>query len=148
MRSPNGRTSNYNPAEMAGQCTHARRNTGRTSAPSSAANGETACGVPNCTLRQVLEYSAQSTLAHGARRCRAQSRKCTERQVPATARLIRRRNHVECQTRDLPHFSTTAPKGISRNSVGGPATTPVSDCHPSTEFPAKKKGFPSASVFQ
>ena len=31
---------------------------------------------------------------------------------------------------------------------GGPATTPVSDCHPSTEFPAKKKGFPSASVFQ
>ena len=109
MRSPNGRTSNYNPAEMAGQCTHARRNTGRTSAPSSAANGETACGVPNCTLRQVLEYSAQSTLAHGARRCRAQSRKCTERQVPATARSVRRRNHVECQTRDLPHFSTTAP---------------------------------------
>ncbi len=102
-----GRTSNYNPAEMAGKCTHARWNAGRTSAPSSA-NGETACGVPNCTLRQVLEYSAQSTLAHGARRCRAQSRKCTERQVPATAIFVRRRNHAECQTRDLPHFPTTA----------------------------------------
>ncbi len=108
MRSPDGRTSNYNPAEMAGKCTHARRNTERTSAPSSAANGETAYGVPNCTLRQVLEYSAQSTLAHGARRCRAQSRKYTERQVPATAGSVRRRNHAECQTRDLPHFSTTA----------------------------------------
>ena len=29
-----------------------------------------------------------------------------------------------------------------------PVATPVSDCHPSTEFPSRKKGFPSVSVFQ
>ena len=38
--------------------------------------------------------------------------------------------------------------GGSRNLVEEPATTPVSDCLPSTDFPARKKGFLSTSVFQ
>ena len=36
---------------------------------------------------------------------------------------------------------------FSRNPVGEPTTTLVSDCHPSTEFSARKKGFPFVSVF-
>ena len=34
------------------------------------ADGRVSCGVTDCTLRQVLEYSPQSTLADSARRCR------------------------------------------------------------------------------
>ena len=36
-----------------------------------AQSGEVMCGVARSTLRQVLEYSPQSTLADSARRCGA-----------------------------------------------------------------------------
>ena len=34
-------------------------------------DGQTPCGMQNCTLRRVLEYLPQSTLTHSARRRRA-----------------------------------------------------------------------------
>ena len=55
-----------------------------------AENGKTPCGVPGCTLRRVLEYLPQSTLAHPARRGGKKRTGTT-----ASAECRKRKNHEQ-----------------------------------------------------